>query len=115
MTSRRPQSRRREMSTARAALNRRLPFDRAPRPHDPTTGLPPSRTVREANGFGAPFHVMRQLSVHRNGATVEIRTFYAGAADLDRAVLLASGLEGRAVVMRGDECLFDNGKPIANG
>lgn len=105
----------RAMSRARQMLNRRsavVPLD----PADPTPPTPPyvprsvwhGRTDFECRAHTAPFQVMRWLKTDA-GMTAQ---FFAGTGDRSRAIVLASSLPFRAVVMQGASIVYDNHQPI---
>jgi len=103
----------RRRSQQRAALNRpALPFEqRAPTspPADFAT-YPASRTIIESKAIDAPFQVFTLNDPNDDIPTGA--TFYAGTADRDRGVRLATTHPTRAVVMHADEIIFSNHNPF---
>lgn len=97
------------MSQSRQTLNRQ---PRQPRLFDTQTltgPMPQSRTVIESYDAQAPYRV---IAIHRTADSI-VSAFHAGTADRDRAVALAIRYPTRALVLAGDDEIFDNGKDDA--
>jgi hypothetical protein len=97
------------MARGRQALNMPRVLPVVPEPLPLATGVA-ARTVGEAAAHTAPYQVFRWIGPSTRMQAI----FHAGSPSRTRAVVLASQLPMRAVVMAGARVLFDNHQPIGS-